>query len=26
VLGSVYGRLVEREKRQRLPVGGAPAH
>jgi membrane associated rhomboid family serine protease len=26
VLGSVYGRLVEREKRLRVPVGGAPAH
>lgn len=25
-LGSVYGRLVEREKRHRVPVGGAPAH
>jgi len=26
VLGSVYGRLVEREKRLRVPVDGAPAH
>lgn len=26
VLGSVYGRLVERDRRQRVPVDGAPAH
>jgi membrane associated rhomboid family serine protease len=26
VLGSVYGRLVERDKRHRVPAGGAPAH
>lgn len=26
VLGSVYGRLVEREKRAHTPVAGAPAH
>ncbi|MFN3930238.1 MAG: DUF6789 family protein [Brevundimonas sp.] len=26
VLGNVYGRLVEREKRHRAPVGGAMAH
>lgn len=26
VLGNVYGRLVEREKRHRMPVHGAPAH
>ena len=26
VLGSVYGRLVERDKRARAPVAGAPAH
>lgn len=26
VLGSVYGRLVERDKRSHAPVAGAPAH
>jgi hypothetical protein len=26
VLGNVYGRLVAREKRLRIPVGGATAH
>ncbi len=26
VLGGIYGRLVEREKRLRIPTGGAPAH
>jgi len=26
VLGNVYGRLVAREKRQRVPAGGATAH
>ena len=26
VLGTVYGRLVERERRLRVPVGSAPAH
>ncbi len=26
VLGSVYGRLVERDRRHRLPAGGATAH
>ncbi|MBU1385802.1 MAG: hypothetical protein KKG14_14080 [Alphaproteobacteria bacterium] len=26
VLGNVYGRLVERERRHRAPVGGAMAH
>lgn len=26
VLGNVYGRLVAREKRHRVPVGGATAH
>lgn len=26
VLGSVYGRLVERDRRHRVPAAGAPAH
>ena len=26
ILGSVYGRLVERDRRHRVPAAGAPAH